>query len=49
MAKLVLTNASISIGGIDLSAWVTSVTLDTKYDILDTTAMNATEIGRAHV
>ena len=42
MAKLVLTNASVTIGGVDLSAWVTSVTLDTKYDILETTAMNST-------
>ena len=42
MAKLVLTNASITVGGIDLSAWVTQVSLDTKYDILETTAMNST-------
>lgn len=42
MAKLVLTNASVTVAGVDLSAWVTQVTLDTKYDILETTAMNAT-------
>ena len=42
MAKVVLTNASVTIGGVDLSTWVTSVTLDTKYDILETTAMNST-------
>ena len=42
MAKVVLTNASVTVGGVDMSAWVTSVTLDTKYDILETTAMNST-------
>lgn len=42
MAKLVLTNPSISIGGTDLSGYVTSVTLDTKYDIVETTAFGDT-------
>ena len=46
MAKLVLSNASITIGGVDLSTWVTSVTLDTKYDILETTSMNSTAKSR---
>lgn len=46
MAKLVLTNASVTVGGVDLSTWCSSVTLDTKYDILDTTAMNSTARSR---
>lgn len=42
MAKLVLTNPSISIAGTDLSGYITSVTLDTKYDIVETTAFGDT-------
>lgn len=42
MAKLVLTNPTITIAGTDLSGWVTSVTLDTKYDIVETTAFGDT-------
>ena len=42
MAKLVLTNPSIVIGSTDLSNYVTSVTLDTKYDIVETTAFGDT-------
>ena len=42
MAKLVLTNPSIVIGSTDLSSYITSVTLDTKYDIVETTAFGDT-------
>jgi len=42
MAKLVLTNPSITIGGVDLSNSISSVTLDTKYDIVETTAFGDT-------
>ena len=42
MAKLVLTNPSITVGGIDLSDHCSSITLDTKYDIVDTTAFGST-------
>jgi len=42
MAKLVLTNPSITIGGIDLSDHINNVTLDTKYDIVETTAFGDT-------
>jgi len=42
MAKLVLTNPSISIAGTDLSSSISSVTLDTKYDIIETTAFGDT-------
>ena len=42
MAKLVLTNPQITVAGTDLSGWITSVTLDTKYDIVETTAFGDT-------
>ena len=42
MAKLVLTNPSITVGGIDLSDHCSSITLDTKYDIVETTAFGST-------
>lgn len=42
MAKLVLTNPTITIAGTDLSGFITSVTLDTKYDIVETTAFGDT-------
>ena len=42
MAKLVLTNPSISIAGTDLSSSISSVTLDTKYDIIETTSFGDT-------
>ena len=42
MAKLVLTNPSITIGGIDLSDHISSITLETKYDIVETTTFGST-------
>lgn len=42
MPKLVLTNPSITIAGVDLSNSISSVTLDTKYDIVETTAFGDT-------
>lgn len=42
MAKLVLTNPSVSIAGTDLSTSISSVTLDTKYDIIETTSFGST-------
>jgi hypothetical protein len=42
MAKLVLTNASVSIGGTDLSTSITNITLETKYDIIETTTFGNT-------
>jgi hypothetical protein len=38
MARLVLTNVEVIIGGVDLSNHVASVTLGSTYDVLDTTA-----------
>ena len=42
MAKLVLTNPLITIAGTDLSDHITQITLDTKYDIVETTSFGST-------
>lgn len=42
MAKIVLTNPSITIAGTDLSDHCSSVTIDTKYDIVETTSFGDT-------
>ena len=42
MARLVLTNAYISVGGVDLSDLVASVTLNSTYDVVETTAFSST-------
>lgn len=42
MAKLVLTNPSITIGGVDLSDHINNITLETKYDIVETTTFGST-------
>ena len=42
MAKLVLTNAYISIAGVDLSDHIASISLATQYDLVDTTQMGDT-------
>lgn len=41
MAKLVLTNPLITIAGTDLSDHITQITLDTKYDIVETTSFGS--------
>ena len=46
MAKTVLTNPYISIAGTDLSAYVSKVTLQTTYDVLETTTFGATAKSR---
>lgn len=38
MARIVLTNVDVTIGGIDLSNHISSVTLTSTYDVLETTA-----------
>ena len=38
MARIVLTNAYISVGGVDLSDLVASVTLNSTFDVVETTA-----------
>lgn len=42
MAIFVLKNASVTVNSVDLSAYVTSVTLDYKVDSVEVTAMGAT-------
>ena len=46
MAKLVLTNPSITIGGIDLSDHINNITLETKYDIIETTTFGSVAKSR---
>jgi len=41
MARLVLTDASVVINGINLSTFITSVALSTSDDVVDTTAMGS--------
>lgn len=41
MAKLVLTSPSITIGGVDLTSAISNITLDTKYDIVETTSFGS--------
>ena len=42
MPRLVLTNAYISVGGVDLSDLVASVTLNETFDVVETTAFSST-------
>ena len=42
MPRLVLTNAFISVGGVDLSDLVASVTLNSTFDVVETTAFSST-------
>jgi len=42
MPRIVLTNAFISVGGVDLSDLVASVTLNSTFDIVETTAFSST-------
>jgi hypothetical protein len=42
MPRLVLTNAYISVGGVDLSDLVASVSLNETFDVVETTAFSST-------
>lgn len=42
MARLVLTNVEVTIGGVNLSDHIASVTLGSTYDVLETTAFAGT-------
>lgn len=42
MARLVLTNCKITINAVDLSDYITSVTLGSTFDVLETTAFGNT-------
>ena len=48
MAKIVLTNAYVSVGGVDLSDSISSVSLSTTRDAVETTAFGSTA-ARTHV
>lgn len=47
MARLVLTNVSVTIGAVDLSDHISSVTLSSTYDVLETTAFGAGNVPNA--
>jgi len=42
MARIVLTNVAVTFGTTDLSSYVTSVTLGSTYDVVETTAFGNT-------
>lgn len=42
MARIVLTDAFVSVGGVDLSDRVASVTLNSTFDVVETTAFSST-------
>lgn len=42
MPRLVLTNASVVVASTDLSQYITSISLNTTYDIVETTAFGNT-------
>ena len=42
MARIVLTNVNVTFGTTDLSSYVTSVTLNSTYDVVETTAFGDT-------
>ena len=47
MARLVLTNVEVTIGGVDLSNHIASVTLGSTYDVLETTAFKGGNVPAA--
>lgn len=49
MAKQVLTNVNLTVGGTDLSSYVKAVTLNTKVSEVDTTAFGATGNAKTRV
>lgn len=42
MARIVLTNVAVTFGATDISSYVTSVTLGSTYDVVETTAFGST-------
>jgi hypothetical protein len=42
VARIVLTNVAVTFGATDISSYVTSVTLNTTYDVVETTAFGNT-------
>lgn len=46
MARIVLTNASVTFASTDISSYVSSITLSTSLDVVDTTAFGSTARSR---
>lgn len=42
MARIVLTNMSVTVGAVDLSAFITAVTIESAVEAVSTTAMSST-------
>jgi len=42
MAKIVLTNAVVTVNAVDLSDAVSSITLNSSFDVVETTAFSST-------
>jgi hypothetical protein len=49
MARLVLTNVEVTIGGVNLSDHIASVTLGSTYDVIETTAFAGTSGASGNV
>jgi hypothetical protein len=49
MARLVLTNAEVTIGGVNLSDHIASITLGSTYDVVETTAFAGTSGASGNV
>ena len=49
MARIVLTDANILFASNDISQYVTSVSLSTSYDVIDTTGISTTGAARTRV
>lgn len=47
MARIVLTDVDVTIGGVDLSNHISSVTLTSTYDVLETTAFGGGNVPAA--
>ena len=49
MARLVLTDANVLFATNDISQYITSITLSTSYDVIDTTGLSTTGAARTRV
>ena len=49
MPRLVLTNAYVVLASNDISQYVTSISLSTSYDVIDTTGISTTGAARTRV
>ncbi len=48
MARIVLTNALVTVNAVDLSDYVASVTLNSSIDVVETTAFSSTAARTRH-